>query len=83
MALLCPEDNVALLLTTAAREAGLRIPERAGILSVMGTDFAARAGLSCLRYDFRALGRKAVEALTRSEQVRELLPPQFVSGSTT
>jgi DNA-binding transcriptional regulator YhcF (GntR family) len=82
-ALLCPEDNVALLLVAAAREAGVRVPERAGVLSVMGTDFAARAGLSCLRYDFRALGRLAVEALSSTQPVRQILPPQFVSGSTT
>src|SRR5688572_5541924 len=65
-ALLCPEDNVAVLLVTAAREAGLRVPERAGVLSVMGTDLATKAGLSCLRYDFRELGRIAVGALGRA-----------------
>jgi DNA-binding LacI/PurR family transcriptional regulator len=82
-ALLCPEDTVALLLAAAAREAGLRLPERAGVLSVMGTDFAARAGLSCLRYDFRALGRMAVAALTNAGPVHQMLPPQFVGGQTT
>lgn len=82
-ALLCPEDNVALQLLPAIREAGMRCPERIGIVSVMGTDFAARAGLSCLRYDFRALGRMAVDALSAAEPVRHMLPPQFVSGSTT
>lgn len=81
--LLCPEDNVALLLVEAAREAGLRCPERIGVLSVMGTDFATKAGLSCLRYDFRALGRLAVEALGGGRRVRHALEPQFVGGSTT
>lgn len=82
-ALLCPEDNVALLLAAALREAGVRCPERAGVLSVMGTDFAARAGLSCLRYDFRALGRTAVDALGSAQPVRHVFPPQFVSGGST
>jgi DNA-binding LacI/PurR family transcriptional regulator len=81
-ALLCPEDNIALLLAAAAREAGMRLPERTGVLSVMGTDVAVRAGLSCLRYDFRALGRMAVEALGAGP-VRHVLPPQFASGTTT
>lgn len=82
-ALLCPEDNVALLLTAALRETGVRCPERAGVLSVMGTDFAARAGLSCLRYDFRALGRAAVDALGSIQPVRHVFPPQFVHGGST
>ena len=81
--LLCPEDNVAALLVNAARDAGLRIPERAGVLSVMGTDFAVRSGLSCVRYDFRVLGRMAVEALGNPPTARHVLPPQFFSGSTT
>jgi DNA-binding LacI/PurR family transcriptional regulator len=82
-ALLCPEDNVALLLAAAAREAGMRLPDKAGVLSVMGTDFAVKAGLSCLRYDFRALGRMAVEALGSARPLRHVLAPQFVSGNTT
>lgn len=82
-ALLCPEDNIAVLLVEAAREASLRCPEQLGVLSVMGTDFAASAGLSCLRYNFRELGRLAVEALSSERIVRHVLPPQFVSGGTT
>lgn len=82
-ALLCPEDNVAVLLANAAREAGLKVPERVGILSVMGTSFATSASLSCLRYDFRELGRIAVDALGSSTPVRRVLAPTFVSGNTT
>ncbi len=82
-ALLCPEDNIAMLLLEAVRAASCRCPEQLGLLSVMGTDFAAKSGLSCLRYDFRAVGRLAVDALASSETVRHVLPPQFVSGSTT
>lgn len=82
-ALLCPEDNVAVLLHGAAREAGLRLPERMGLLSVMGTDFATKAGISCLCYDFRALGRMAVEAINEGTIVQRALEPQFFSGATT
>jgi DNA-binding LacI/PurR family transcriptional regulator len=82
-ALLCPEDNIAVLLAAAAKEAGVRPPERVGILSMMGTDLAAKAGLSCLRYDFRAIGRLAVEALANGHPLRHVLPPQFVAGDTT
>ena len=81
--LLCPEDHVAGLLAEAARAAGLRCPEKIGVLAVMGTDLAVKAGLSCLRYDFRELGRRAVEALGSAQPQRYTLEPQFFSGSTT
>jgi hypothetical protein len=83
IALLCPEDNVATLLLAAVRAAGLRCPEQTGILSTMGTDFAIKAGLSCVRYDFRELGRRAVAALGGSPASRQSIEPEFFSGSTT
>jgi DNA-binding LacI/PurR family transcriptional regulator len=82
-ALLCPEDNVAMLLLSTLREAGLACPRDVGLLSVMGTDFATRAGLSCLRYDFRKLGRAAVEALATEPAGRRTLEPALWSGETT
>lgn len=82
-ALVCPEDNVALFLATAAREAGIPCPDRLGLLSVMGTDYATKAGISCLRYDFRALGRLAVDALRSPVPVRHVLEPQLFAGTTT
>jgi hypothetical protein len=82
-ALLCPEDNIALLLTADLRNAGVRCPERAGVLSVMGTNAAASAGLSCVRYDFRRIGRLAVDVLGASRPARHVVPPVFVSGATT
>ncbi|MBI4626461.1 MAG: LacI family DNA-binding transcriptional regulator [Verrucomicrobia bacterium] len=82
-AVVCPEDNVTALLAQAASDAGLRCPERVGLLSVMGTDLATKAGISCLRYDFRAMGRMAVDALGNAGVVRHLLEPQFSAGVTT
>lgn len=82
-ALLCPEDNVAGLLRDALRENGIACPAQVGVLSVMGTDFATRAGLSCLRYDFRKLGRAAVDALTSAEPSRTSFEPVLWSGETT
>lgn len=82
-ALVCPEDNVAILLAQAARDAGVPCPERIGLLSVMGTDFATKAGVSCLRYDFRAMGRLAVEALGGAQPVQHVLEPNLISGATT
>jgi DNA-binding LacI/PurR family transcriptional regulator len=82
-ALVCPEDNVTTLLHLAAREAGISCPERIGLLSVMGTDFATKAGISCLRYDFRAMGRLAVDALVSTQPTQHVLEPQLFSGTTT
>lgn len=82
-ALLCPEDNVAMLLAESARAAGLRCPENVGVLTVMGTDLATRAKITCLRYDFREMGRRAVAALGSDTPVRETLAPQLVAGGTT
>jgi DNA-binding LacI/PurR family transcriptional regulator len=82
-ALVCPEDNVALFLASAARAAGLSCPEQVGLLSAMGTDFASRAGITHLRHDFRAMGRLAVEALAAERPVRHVLEPQLACGNST
>lgn len=82
-ALVCPEDNVAILLREAARGAGLACPDRIGLLSIMGTDFATKAGISCLRYDFRAMGRLAVEALASDDHIEHVLEPILSIGETT
>lgn len=82
-ALVCPEDNVALMLVSAARAAGLACPERVGIMSTMGTDFAGRAAITHLRHDFRAMGRLAVEALAADDPVPRVVAPQLSAGATT
>ncbi len=82
-AFVCPEDNVALFLASAAREAGLKCPERIGILSTMGTDFAARAGITHLRHDFRAMGRLAVEALGPDAPAQRTIEAKLANGTTT
>ena len=82
-ALVCPEDNVALMLASAARAAGLACPDRVGILSTMGTNFASRAGVTHLRHDFRAMGRLAVEALRADEPAQRIVEPLLSPGTTT
>ncbi|MEY4938412.1 MAG: hypothetical protein RIQ93_147 [Verrucomicrobiota bacterium] len=82
-ALVCPEDNITMLLRAAMTAGGIACPDRVGLLSAMGTDLATKAGISCLRYDFRALGRRAVDALGCATVVRDLIEPQFFSGATT
>ena len=67
----------------AAAEAGLRSPERIGLLPVMGTDLATKAAISCLRYAYRAMGHLAVEAPGSGQAVQQMLEPQPVTGPTT
>ena len=80
VALICPEDNVAIFLLATARDAGLSCPDRIGVFSAMGTDFAVRDGLACLRYDFRKLGKAAANALNAPAPVRESFEPTLVAG---
>ncbi len=82
-ALVCPEDNIAMLLLPALRDSGVECPRRVGLLSVMGTDFATRAGLSCLRHDFRQLGQAAVAALSAEPTGRVAVEPALWTGDTT
>jgi hypothetical protein len=81
-ALICPEDNVAIFLLETARTSGLSCPDRVGVFSAMGTDFAVRAGVTCLRYDFRKLGKAAVDALNAPAPVRESFEPTLVAGQS-
>ena len=83
VALVCPEDNVSLQLLARVQSAGLSCPGEVGVLSVMGTDFAVRAGLTCLRYDFRRLGAAAVKALTEPAPLRAVIDPVLVAGQST
>jgi DNA-binding LacI/PurR family transcriptional regulator len=82
-ALICPEDNVSAFLSTGLRAAGVACPDQIGLLSAMGTDVAPESGISCLRYDFRALGRIAVDALRSRTPVQHVLEPVLLAGTTT
>lgn len=82
-ALLFPEDSIAIMVLEAARVAGVRCPEDVGFLSAQGTDFALKTNLSCLRYDYRAMGRIAVDVMSQSETVHHACAPKFRHGATT
>ena len=83
VALLCPEDNVARLLLISLRDAEIECPKQIGLLSVMGTDVASNAGLSCVRYDFRAMGRHAIELLRAPQPTSRVIEGHLVQGTTT
>lgn len=83
VALLCPEDNVARLLLEGLREAGVDCPRNVGLLSVMGTDIASQTGLSCVRYDFREIGKSAVRLLRAPDPASEAIDASLTQGATT
>ncbi|EIP99751.1 transcriptional regulator [Opitutaceae bacterium TAV1] len=82
-ALIVPEDHVAASLHALAVAAGRACPEAVGVLSVMGTDVGKAAGLSCLGFDFRAMGRAAVSLLGEPEPRSVVFPPVLALGGTT
>lgn len=82
-ALICPEDNVATFIVGQLRAAGNECPARIGMFSAMGTDVATKSGLSCLRYDYRAMGKRAVEALESSVRTGHTFDAELIQGVTT
>lgn len=83
VALIVPEDHVAVRLRALLAEAGRSCPRDVGLLAVMGTDVAGAAGLTRLAFDFRAMGRAAVEQL-RGEAPRSIaFPPVLHLGTST
>ena len=82
-ALIVPEDHVAARLHGLLRAAGREAPARTGLLVVMGTDVARNAGLTRLAFDFRAMGRMAVELLAESESREIVFAPTLHVGATT
>jgi len=83
VALIVPEDHVAVRLRAEIAAAGRACPESAGLLAVMGTDVAGAAGLSRLSFDFRAMGRAAIEMLAEGATRRTVFTPTLQAGETT
>lgn len=81
-ALLCPEDNIARLLLEDVRDAGLSCPNQIGVVSVMGTEQALKSKLTCLRYDFRSMGKAAVQALNAPAPTRQAIEPTLIVGAS-
>lgn len=83
VALLTPEDNVALQLHRELSQQGRRCPDEVGILSVMGTAEAARCGLSRVYYDFNGIGRTAIQILVEGSARSVAFSPLLIADRTT
>ncbi len=81
--LLCPEDNVSAALAASARDAGVKLGPRHGLVSVMGTRALAPGEITCMRYDFEAMGRVAASMLCDSRLSLRKFAPRLDAGQST
>ena len=82
-ALICPEDNQSLGLARDLRTAGVALGQRHGLVSVMGTSAISTSDLTCVSYDFRAMGHAAAAQLCTGTPTTTLFAPTLKVGSTT
>ena len=83
IALVVPEDHVAVRLHALLTASKRPCPQEVGLLSVMGTEVAKAAGLSRIAYDFRGMGRAAVRQLSGGRGLVEVFPPSLQIGAST
>jgi DNA-binding LacI/PurR family transcriptional regulator len=81
--LICPEDNLSLSLVQTMREAGIPAGKPHGLVSLMGTSALPPGDVTCVRYDFRAIGRAAAEMLCDSLTHVRVFPPSLDLGGST
>lgn len=83
LALVVPEDHVAVQLCMNLRARGYSVPADVGVFSVMGTSVGADAGISRLSFDFRAMGALAVSLLKQDFRQSLALPGTLETGNST
>lgn len=84
LGLICPEDNLSLSLASDLRTAKGGLARRHGLVSVMGTSIITPGDVTCVRYDFRGMGRSAAEMLCVGEaSLKQFAPRLDVGASTT
>lgn len=77
------EDNATSAALQALALAGIRVPDRVGVLSAMGSRIALENGITSAGFDFRRMGQEAVR-MAASGRLRELrLPAALTAGTTT
>ena len=81
--LICPEDNTSQQICEALRTTGIPLGPRHGLVSVMGTSAIPPEHLTCVRYDFRQMGRLAGQMLSNGKPETVLVSPRLETGSST
>ena len=83
LGLICPEDNLSLALAADLRAARGGLARRHGLVSVMGTSVIAPGDVTCVRYDFRGMGRAAAEMLCAGQTSLRRFAPRLDAGEST
>lgn len=81
--LICPEDNTSQQIHDSLCAAGIPLGPRHGLVSVMGTSAIPPGHLTCVRYDFRHMGRLAGQMLSNGKPETALISPRLETGSST
>lgn len=82
IALICPEDNVAVELQSLLRSQSIPV-SRIGIFSAQGSALAIERNLTRLSCDYRKIGRGCIDQLRRQETTATLLPTTVIGGGST
>ncbi|WP_269541074.1 substrate-binding domain-containing protein [Cerasicoccus fimbriatus] len=79
----CLEDSVCKLLLDTIRLAGIRCPEKVGIISGMGTEIAHLGGLSTVDIPFVEMGSVAGKLIGDRIKQNKVLPTKVIRNLTT
>lgn len=81
--IICPEDNLSRHLVQEMRAARIPVGKRHGLVSIMGTSAITEKQITCVRYDFRAMGRAAADMLCLQRLEKQIVAPILEVGGST
>jgi DNA-binding LacI/PurR family transcriptional regulator len=80
--LVATEDNSAVAVLDALRQAGMDVPGRVGLVTTMGSRIALDLSMTSAGFDFRLMGSEAARMAINGPLQHLKLPAIFSSGST-
>lgn len=80
--LVATEDNAAVAVLDALRQAGMDIPRRVGLVTTMGSRIALDRSMTSAGFDFRLMGAEAARMAINGPLQHLKLPATFSHGST-
>jgi hypothetical protein len=80
--LVATEDNAAVAVLDALRQAGMDLPGRVGLVTTMGSRIAVERSITSAGFDFRLMGAEAARMAINGPLQHLKLPATFSLGST-
>jgi len=80
--LVATEDNAAVAVLNALRQAGMDLPKRVGLVTTMGSRIALDHSITSAGFDFRLMGAEAARMAINGPLQQLKLPATFSLGST-